>query len=165
MAFDKGEVVLRQGDVSTHLHFVTSGLLRYYYLAQGVEYTGQFMSPGMFIADLASFTTRQPADQTIDALDRTTTLALSRQAIQEAMDADHGIERFVRIVIEQAFAGSQRRSANLLIRSPEERYDWLCANRPDVIRLVPQYILASYLGVTPESLSRIRKRRAQPTKG
>ena len=155
----KGEHLVREGDTAAHLYFVCTGVLRYYYLADGVEHTGQFFDAGMFLADVHSVSTGAPAEQNIDALESSDVLCIPLAAVRAAYDADHAYERFGRRVMEEAMAGSQRRSANLLKLSPEERYARFIATRPDVARRVPLYVIASYLGVTPEALSRIRRRR------
>ena len=156
----KGEHLFRQGDTAQALYFVTAGLLRYYYLADGVEHTGQFFNEGMFVADVAALTTGSPGLQNIDALEAAEVLVIPRAALFAAYDADQAYERFGRRIMEEVVAGSQRRSASLLMLSPEERYERFLAARPQVARRVPQYTIASYLGITPEALSRIRRRRA-----
>jgi CRP-like cAMP-binding protein len=160
----RGEHVLREGDRAAHMGFVVTGLVRYYYLVDGEERTGQFFAEGTFFGDIASFVTGAPSLQSIDALEASDVLMMPRDAVHAAFDADHGMERFGRRIVEEAFAGSQRRTANLLRLSPEELYRLLVRNRPEVVRRVPQYVIASYLGITPEALSRIRRRLARPTK-
>lgn len=158
----KGEHLFRQGDAAQALYFVNAGLLRYYYLADGVEHTGQFFDDGMFVADVASLSTGAPGLQNIDALELTEALVIPRAALLAAYDADHAYERFGRRIMEEVVAGSQRRSASLLMLSPEVRYERFLAARANVARRVPQYTIASYLGITPEALSRIRRRRVTP---
>lgn len=157
-AVSKGAHLARAGEAAEDLYFVRAGILRYYYLADGVEHTGQFFSTGMAVADVAALTGGVPAQQNIDALAAATVLAIPRAALQAGYDADHGLERFGRRIIELAMAGAQRRSASLLIASPEQRYRHFIKSRPEVAAAVPQYVIASYLGITPESLSRIRAR-------
>ncbi|MBX9745262.1 MAG: Crp/Fnr family transcriptional regulator [Hyphomonadaceae bacterium] len=157
----KGEHLVREGDAAHSLYFIQSGLLRYYYLADGVEHTGQFFDDGMFVGDVLALTTRAPCVQNIDALAPSDLLLIPREALQAAYDADHAFERFGRRAMEEVAVGSQRRSANLLKLSPEQRYASFIAARPEVAKRVPQYIIASYLGITPEALSRIRKRRTE----
>ena len=154
----KGQHLARAGDVAEALFFVRYGILRYYYLADGVEHTGQFFTAGMAVADVASLTSGGLAEQNIDALTDSAVLVVPRTALLAAYDADHAIERFGRRSIEMAMAGAQRRSAALLISTPEQRYRHFVRARPDVATVVPQYVIASYLGITPESLSRIRAR-------
>lgn len=155
----KGEHLFRQGDSAQTLYFIQAGLLRYYYLADGAEHTGQFFDEGMFLADVFALTTGAPGTQNIDALEASVVLTIPRAALLAAYDADHAFERFGRRIMEEVVAGSQRRSASLLQKTPEERYAHFVAMRPGVARRVPQYVIASYLGITPEALSRIRRRR------
>lgn len=155
----KGEHLCRQGDVATSLFLVRSGLLRYYYLAAGIEQTGQFFETGMFVADVFALTRSAPSLQNIDALTDSEVLVIPRKALYAAYDADHAIERFGRILMEEAMAGSQRRTASLLQLTPAQRYETFLRVRPGVAASVPLYVAASFLGVTPEALSRIRRRR------
>lgn len=157
----KGQHLCREGDRAETLYFVASGTLRYYYLVDGTEHTGQFFTAGMFCADVAALTTGAPALQNFDVLAKGEVVAIPKGALEQAYDADHGFERFGRRIMEAVMAGSQRRSANLLMLSPEDRYAAFAKARPEVLKSVPQYIIASYLGITPESLSRIRARRVR----
>jgi CRP-like cAMP-binding protein len=160
----KGEHLLREGDVPGEIWFIVRGLVRYYYLVDGEERTGQFFDTGDLFGDVAGFATGQAAVQSFDALEPSEVLALPRGAVLAAYDADHAMERFGRRMIERGFAGSQRRTANLLRLSPEDLYRRLVQDRPEVARRVPQYVVASYLGITPEALSRIRRRLARPVR-
>ncbi|KPF67319.1 hypothetical protein IP88_12400 [alpha proteobacterium AAP81b] len=157
----RGEHLCRQGEPSDSVVFIRSGLLRYYYLADGNEHTGQFFDEGMLVGDVFTMTGGAPALQNIDALEASELLVLPIAALHAAYAADHGLERFGRRLIEIGMVGSQRRTAALLQLSPEARYDRFVATRPEVARRVPLYLVASYLGITPEALSRIRRRRVQ----
>jgi CRP-like cAMP-binding protein len=159
--FAKGRHLARAGDAAEGLWFIRSGLVRYYFLADGVEHTGQFFDDGMFFADGFALTTGGAGLQNIDALADTEALLIPRAALFAAYDADHALERFGRRLIEEAMAGVQRRNAALLQLSAEARYERLVATRPEVVRRMPQYVVASYLGITPEALSRIRRRRTE----
>jgi CRP-like cAMP-binding protein len=159
--FEKGRHPARAGDPAEGLWFIRSGLVRYYFLADGVEHTGQFFDDGMFFADVFALTTGGAGLQNIDALADTEALLIPRAALFAAYDADHALERFGRRLIEEAMAGVQRRNAALLQLSAEARYERLVATRPEVVRRMPQYVVASYLGITPEALSRIRRRRTE----
>ena len=154
----KGEHVLREGETARSVAFVASGLLRYYYLADGTEHTGQFFFPGRFVADVASFVRQRPARQNIDALEPTDVLMLSKRDLDALYADDPAFERFGRRLFEEALAYSQLRTASLLMDRAEARYLDLVAERPKVMDQVPLQTIASYLGVTPEALSRIRRR-------
>jgi CRP-like cAMP-binding protein len=166
LSVPKGVVVLRAGDIADRLIYVSEGLLRYYYLdpQTGDERTGQFFDAGSIVSDVASFLTGAPATQTFESIETSVLLVIPKAALLQAYDDDHAIERFGRKMVEEGFIGSQRRAANLLNLPPDERYRHFVENRPKVASRVPQYMLASFLGITPESLSRIRGRLARSKK-
>jgi len=158
--------VLCAGDVAEDLFFVHSGLLRYYFsdpAANGEERTGQFFEEGSVVTDAASFLSHAPAEQTFEALEDSSILLIPHAALYRAYAQDHALERFGRLMLETALVGSQRRSGNLLNLTPDQRYRRFIETRPALSRRVPQYLVASYLGLTPESLSRIRRRIARGT--
>lgn len=156
----KGEPLLRAGEPATALFFVQGGLLRYFYIdaASGLERTGQFFEAGQVLTDARAFLTGEPATQTIEALEPSVIVSLPRTALYKACDEDHAIERFCRLLAEEALTGSQLRTARMLLLSPDERYRLFLASRRALAERLPQYLIASYLGITPEALSRIRAR-------
>ncbi|MDJ0626621.1 MAG: Crp/Fnr family transcriptional regulator [Rhodobacter sp.] len=157
----KGEHALRAGTVANDVFFVHRGLLRYYFNDPGeggAERTGQFFDEGIVVTDAESFLTKTPGEQNFQALEPTSIVIIPRAALYDGYDNDHAIERFGRLMLEQGLIGSQRRASRLLTLQPEERYRTFVQSRPEVARRVPQYLIASYLGLTPESLSRIRRR-------
>jgi CRP/FNR family transcriptional regulator, anaerobic regulatory protein len=162
LAFAKGDHLLREGDTASHLLFVAKGLLRYYFLDpdSAEERTGQFFDEAQVFTDAASFLGQTPATQFIEALEPGEVLCIPRAALYRAYAVDHAMERFGRLMLENALIGSQRRTSNLLRLPPDERYRTFIATRPEIARRVPQYLVASYLGITPEALSRIRRRLA-----
>ena len=137
----KKELLLREGNVCRAAAYIETGALRYFYTVQGEERTGQFFFEGEWYADYDSFLDQSPSAQSIQALEPTPVF-----------------ESFGRLMAEQAYRGSKSRSAALLSQSPAERYAQLVRARPGVVQRVSQRLIASYLGVKPESLSRIRGR-------
>lgn len=157
----KGDHILRAGTVADEVFFVHQGLLRYYFNDpndDGQERTGQFFDEGIVVTDAESFLARLPAEQNFEALEKSSIVVLPREVLNTGYDDDHAIERFGRLMLEEALIGSQRRASRLLTLQPEDRYRRFVETRPEVARRVPQYLIASYLGLTPESLSRIRRR-------
>jgi CRP/FNR family transcriptional regulator, anaerobic regulatory protein len=156
----KHEPLLRAGEICTQIAFINQGCLRYYYLKDGSEFNGQFFFEGSWVGDYQSFLTGQPAVQYIDALEDTELLIIARTDLLALYAEQPRFERFGRLLAENVVIGSQRRTASLLFDSPEERYLKLIAERPKVVERIPLHHIASYLGIKPESLSRIRKRLA-----
>lgn len=163
-AYQKGQHLLRAGDDANEVFFIHKGLIRYYFhdpVDDGQERTGQFFDEGTVVTDAESFLTQSAAVQSFEALELSSIVALPRSVLYAAYDLDHAMERFGRLMLEEALIGSQRRASRLLTLQPEERYKTFVRTRPEVARRVPQYLIASYLGLTPESLSRIRRRIAK----
>ncbi|GAB3641595.1 Crp/Fnr family transcriptional regulator [Spirosoma arcticum] len=156
----KHEHYLRAGEVCTQIAFINQGCLRYYYLKDGTEFNGQFFFEGSWIGEYQSFLTGQPSIQYFDALENAELLVMQHRDLQKLYTDLPKFERFGRVLAENVVIGSQRRTASLLFDSPEERYLNLISDRPKVIERIPLHHIASYLGIKPESLSRIRKRLA-----
>ena len=158
----KGEAALESGTVANEVLFVGPGLLRMITAdADGTVRTSQFFDESQAITDPVSFLTGRPSDQRIEAVEPTLVLTIPKQPLLAAYEEDHAIERFGRLLVEEALIGTQLRASRLLNLSVEERYETFLRTRPEVARRLPQYLIASYLGVTPEALSRIRGRIAR----
>jgi CRP-like cAMP-binding protein len=158
--FAAKEHVLSAGDIADHLFFVHRGLIRYYYLdkANGDEKTGQFFDAGSLYTDVTSFVAREASRQFIQALEDSEIVSIPHAAVVQAYDTDHALERFARLMLQRALIGSQRRTHSIMAVSLDERYEQFIRSRPELAGRVPQYIVASYLGVTPEAVSRSRRR-------
>ncbi|MBD2769491.1 Crp/Fnr family transcriptional regulator [Hymenobacter sp. BT664] len=154
----KKELLLREGEVCRAAAYIETGALRYFYHVQGEEHTGQFFFEGEWYADYDSFLDQRPSTQNIQALEPTRVWLLPHQALYRLYDEQPAFERFGRLMAEQAYRGSRARSAALLNQTPAERYAQLVRERPQVVQRVSQRLIATYLGIKPESLSRIRAR-------
>lgn len=158
----KGEAALESGTVADEVLFVGPGLLRMIRTdADGTVRTSQFFDESQAITDPVSFLTGRASDQRIEAVEPTLVLTIPKDPLLAAYEEDHAIERFGRLLVEEALIGTQLRASRLLNLSVEERYETFLRTRPEVARRLPQYLIASYLGVTPEALSRIRGRIAR----
>jgi CRP-like cAMP-binding protein len=160
---EKGAHILEADEIAEQLFFISAGLIRYYYIDErgGEERTGQFFDVDTVYTDVTSFVSQTRSRQYIQALESSVIICISRKIIYEAYVSDHAIERFGRLMLEQALIGSQQRTSSFMSESVEERYRRLMGGRQDLAQRVPQYILATYLGITPEALSRIRRRSTQ----
>ncbi len=152
------EVLLEIGTVCNHTYFIGEGLIRYYHDVDGEEVTGQFFFEGGWYIDFESFISGDPSRQGVQALEKTELAVLSKKDIYKLYVEVPKMERFGRIMAENAFIGLRKKTDAFTLRTPEERYLDLIKQRPKVISRVPQHYIASYLGVKPQSLSRIRKR-------
>jgi CRP-like cAMP-binding protein len=154
----KGSLLLREGQVPQACYHVFKGCVREYYLVDGEEKTSEFYLEGDSISDDLNKIERKPSRKYWECLEDTT-LSVFTQAQEEKMyRLFPRIESLCRIETEKKFGQFRELMAFYLASSPEERYLNLLKTRPNLLTRVPQYQLASYLGVKPESLSRIRGR-------
>jgi CRP-like cAMP-binding protein len=152
------ELFFREGEVCKQVAFINTGCLRYYYVIDGEERTGQFFFENSFYTDYESFLAQKPSTQNIEALEKTQLLLLKRTDLYTLYEQNPKFERFGRLMAENAYLGLRHRNTQLLNLSPEERYLELIRERPKVMERIPQHYIASYLGIQAPSLSRIRKR-------
>lgn len=157
----KGALLLRPGEVCRELLFVQSGCLRLYYLApDGADVSVWFAFPGYLTSELTSFLSEQPAHYAVEALADSEVLYLPRETLQQLYAAHPAISDMMRNVWEYVIVNVIGRFMALQQDSAEQRYRDLLRRQPQYVQLIPQKYLASYLGITPTSLSRIRRRLA-----
>ena len=159
--FEKGHILLREGQVSNESYFNIKGLVRKYYLVDGEERTTEFYVEKDAISSLQSYNLNVPANHYLECIEDCKLAVLSREKELELFKRVPGFESLCRVSVEEELGAYQDKLAQFMISSPEKRYLDLMENRSDLLQRVPQYHLASYLGVKPESLSRIRKRIAK----
>lgn len=154
----KGEFLLKAGEVCNHVTFINKGLFRSYMEIDGEEVTTNFAFEGNYVTEYISFVTRQPTTEFIVAMEDGELLQVRYEDLQATYAKAQVWERFGRLIAEYILTFVSTRNKSLLFKSPEERYLALMKERPKVMERVPQQYIASYLGIQPESLSRIRKR-------
>jgi CRP-like cAMP-binding protein len=157
VSYKKGDYFVKEGQISRYIGFIVKGCLMCVYNNDGKEYIDEFSLDNEFISAYASFITGTPADKDIICLEDSELLILSYSNLQELYEIDPVFERTGRLMAEMLFMNWQQRVKSLLLDNAETRYLKLTENRPDLIQRVPQYHIAQYLGVSPETLSRIRK--------
>lgn len=153
----KGQFVLQQGDVCTHESFVLSGCLKQYHTdGSGHEHIVMFAIEDWWAGDLGSFITQSPSSFNLQCLENCLLAQLSSTDLEALYQAIPQLERFFRIIIQKAYIASQHRIVNNFSKTAKERYLQFRRQYPKIDQRVPQYMIASYLGITPEFLSKIR---------
>jgi CRP-like cAMP-binding protein len=153
----KRQYLLQESDVSKYTVFVNKGLLRSYNVDEkGTEHILQFAFEGWWISDMNSFVNNQPSIFNIDALEDCELLLITKPSLELLFEKIPVFERYFRILLQNNLIATQKRLMSTLTESSEEKYTNLLGNYPGCLQRVPQHMIASYLGITRETLSRIR---------
>jgi CRP-like cAMP-binding protein len=155
----KKENIVLSGETCKCAYFVLKGCLRLFFVDEkGVEQTTQFAIENWWISDYMSFQNQQPADFYIQAVEPTELLSISYSDQEHLLQTFPQMERYFRLIFQKAVAAAQLRSKYQHTYSKEVQFFHFRNKFPDFIQRIPQYLLASYLGFTPEYLSEIRKK-------
>lgn len=155
------EYLLEEGQVCKSYYFIEKGCVRMFFNTdKGTEQITQFALENWWITDYFSITDQEYSEYTIQAIERSQILAIDYQSFDKLLEDMPAFEHYFRIIIQRALAASQRRIKLLYSLSKEELYQHFNSFFPEFVQRVPQYMLASYLGLTPEYLSEIRKKKS-----
>jgi CRP-like cAMP-binding protein len=155
----KKKTILLQADkICNEVYFINSGCIRLFCDKDGIELTTYFFTEKMFAGAYDSFISRKPSKLSIETLEDCQVLTLSYKSLQELYDVFPKMNVFFRKSIEERFVVLHDLFTSYLLNSPEERYIHLLKERHELLTRVPQHQIASFIGVTPVSLSRIRNR-------
>ncbi|MCF1714439.1 Crp/Fnr family transcriptional regulator [Flavihumibacter sp. RY-1] len=155
----KKQYLLQEGDICKYIAFVEKGALKSYVIDEaGTERITQFALEGWTISDLYSFLTGEPATYLIDAIEDAELVLISKAAHEELLQQVPKYETYIRLQITGAYIALQRRLTSIISLPIEERYKNLTTLYPTIVQRVPQHMIASYMGLTPETLSRVRGR-------
>ena len=155
----KKQYFLQEGDICKSSAFVEKGALRAYVLDdKGDEHITQFALEGWSIGDIPSFLNQVPASLNIDALEDCELVLISRAAHEELLQKMPKYETHMRIMVTNAYIALQKRMTNMISLPLEERYKAFTQMHQNIFQRVPQHMIASFMGLSPETLSRVRSR-------
>ena len=157
----KRQYLLQEGDVCRYTAFVEKGMLRTFTVDdKGNEPILQFSMEGWWVTDLYSFLADEPSRYNIEALEDCELLLITKPSWNILLEKVPAFERYFRILIQNNLIATQRRLISSMTETAEEQYTKLIASFPTCLQRVPQHMIASFLGITPETLSRIRSQMA-----
>lgn len=156
--FKKGTILLQAGNVSTECFAVVRGCVREYFIKDGIEKTTAFFTEGQSVNSFSSYTNKVPSRHFLECAEDCLLTVGNQSLVDQMCERIPRLTEFINSEVEKDAGELQERMASFMTSSPEERFLDLMENNPGLINRVPQHQIASYLGVTPESLSRIKKR-------
>ena len=152
----KGHILVKEDTVCNHLYFVESGLTRTYYFKDGKDITDWISAENSFACSIVSFITRKPDRRIIELLESSVLFAISYDKLEELYSRFHEIERLGRLLLSSGMVQMEQKFDDQHFETAAQRYQTLMKNNPSLILRVPLGMVASYLGITQETLSRIR---------
>lgn len=152
-------VLLREGQVSTKAFYIEQGCIRLFFNNNGKDITFQFFFEGEGVSSVESFRTNQPSLFTIESIEPCIIHSISKKDFQTILDSSSAIKQQVEEQLFQRMIFYQKLFLSRIKDNPQKRYEELLKHYPKILQRVPQHYIASYLGITPVSLSRIRNRR------
>jgi CRP/FNR family transcriptional regulator, anaerobic regulatory protein len=159
-SYKKKEFVLQENNDCKNLFFVEKGCLRMYFINEkAVEQIVQFALDGWWISDLKSFINKTPSDYYIQTIENSNITAINSEALEQLLKELPKLERYFRIIMQQELAAAQFKSKLMYGMSKEDFYNHFISSFPQFVQRVPQYMIASYLGLTPEYVSGLRKKK------
>lgn len=162
MQLKKGGYFSEMGKLNTRVGFLVEGLVYYYVLKGEDESITDFTKEGEFVSEYHTFIKKEKATQSIKAIEDCTFLVMDYPAIQRLYTEIKEGNKFGRMVLEHRFGIVVNQLLSLYMHSPEERYLFFLNSYPELVQRIPQYLIAAFIGVKPQSLSRIRKRLVKP---
>jgi CRP-like cAMP-binding protein len=156
--FKKGDFLLKAGQLAIDTYFILEGCVREYIITDEEEKTTNFFTEEQWVISLNNFNPQSPSAHYLVCVEDTIVSVGNEKQAQALFKIFPRFETISRAIVEADFARQKQLLTSYLTDSPEQRYLTLLQSRPDLFQRIPQYQLASYIGVKPESLSRIRKR-------
>lgn len=157
----KGTILLKDGNVCKECYAVIKGCLREYYLKDGLDKTTAFFTKGQPVNSFSSYTNQVPSKHFLECSEDCLLTVGNQSLVEQMCQRIPRLSEFIKNEVEKDAGALQERMATFMISSPEERFVNLMETNPGLMNRVPQHQIASYIGVTPESFSRIKKRAYQ----
>ncbi|MEM9144430.1 MAG: Crp/Fnr family transcriptional regulator, partial [Bacteroidota bacterium] len=154
----KGETLIRPGEKVCNFYYLNTGCINYYKIVEGAVSVLEFYTEDVFFTDLYAYVLNKPATSFLEATEDTVVYTINKTDVEHCFRKSHQLERFGRLSMQDAFVRTFTRVERLNNKTNEERYLRLLRKRPGLFQRVPQYLIASYLGLTPVGLSKIKKR-------
>lgn len=158
LTIKKGACFSEMGKLNKRVGFLTKGLVYYYVLKGENEAITDFTKEGEFVSEYHTFINQTKSIQSIKAIEDCTFLVMDYPAIQRLYNEIKEGNKFGRMILEQRFGVVVNQLLSLYMHTPVERYNFFVHNYPDLVQRIPQYLISAFIGVKPQSLSRIRKR-------
>ena len=156
MKFAKNEIILGEGDTCEHIYWVVKGLARQYYFKNGKEVTEYMGTENTIMMSIESLFKEKPSTQVIQAVEPTIIYAMPKKDLEAVAMRSVNIQILYRKILEESLIISQQRADMLRFESAQDRYQKLVKNAPQLVLRAPLVYIASYLQMTPETLSRVR---------
>ena len=156
LKFQKGETILEEGKVCSALYFVEKGMVRQYYYKNKKDVTEHFSFEGRIVFCIESFLKQEPSRLIVEALENTKLYAIPYDALHNLMVRNQAMEMLYRKILEHVAISSQEHADSQRFENAAERYDRLLKEKPEIILRAPMVHIASFLQMTPETLSRVR---------
>ncbi|MFK5893327.1 MAG: Crp/Fnr family transcriptional regulator [Pseudomonadota bacterium] len=163
--YKKGSIIYNEGDIHDKIYFINHGIIRSYLIdINGNDFTWYIHYSGdgsniknIFVTDYASFTRQKQSKLLFEVIKDVELISIGYSSINNLYSLSEKWQKFGRLMAENAYYLTQQRTLSLLTETADIRYKRLLKESPDLLKQVPQYYIASFLGITPQSLSRIRK--------
>ena len=158
LTLNKGDYWIEAGQKNNNIAFIEEGYLRKFYVKDGKEITDYFYFENDFSSDLPSIIEHAEPSASIIAMQRSTLIIFSYRDFNELCKQSPALEHLFRVILERTFIRFYKRTESFILQTPKERYNDLMASYPNVFQRAAQYHIASYLGISPQHLSRLRRK-------
>lgn len=154
----KNEILVDYGKDAKHLYFVISGYIRVFHFEKGVEITNHLASENYFVTAYNSFTTKTPSEEIVQAISDCELFKITKDKLNQLYKQSHNMALFGIFISEKYLVFNNQRSKDLITLNAEEKYLKLLKEEPHILQNVPLQFISSYIGIEPQTLSRIRRK-------